>query len=131
MRIFGLARVVAAIGSLLPLLYHRGAMKTASAEVSVDMDPDTALEDIAHALLILDENGRVTLDAGSSSAWLDTPWSWKSVGERVTAEFDGRVIRVTSQSRNPALVDYGKNEENVEAVIAALERIQGRQTPSE
>jgi hypothetical protein len=48
----------------------------------------------------------------------------------VTAESHGRVIRVTSQSRHPALVDYGRNRANVEAVIAALERIHGRPTPS-
>jgi hypothetical protein len=104
-------------------------MKTASAEVPVDTDTDTALRDMAHALLVLDENGEVTLDAGSRSAWLDTPWNWKSISERVTAEFDGRVIRVTSQSRHPYLVDHGKNKANVEAVIAALRHVHDHSDP--
>ena len=123
----GVVGVIAMIGASLILYGHgRGTMPSAIAEVSVDTDPATALRNVAQALLVLDESGDVTLDAGSSSAWLDTRPSWKSGRQRVTAECDGQVVRVTSQSRPPATVDYGKNRANVEAVITALAHIRGR-----
>jgi hypothetical protein len=102
-------------------------MRSASAEVSVEVVAQADLSEIAQALLVLDDDGEVTLDAPSGSAWLDTGWSWRSSGgERVTVEIDEHVIRVTSQSRNTAVVDYGKNQANVKAVIAALQRVPGR-----
>jgi hypothetical protein len=130
---FGTAAAVA-VGGLIALiaaaliLYGRGrgTMPNATAEVPVDADAATALRNMEHALLVLDESGEVTVDAESSSAWLNTRQTWRSSGERVTAEFDGRVIRVTSQSRHPVSVDYGKNRANVKTVIAALERVYGR-----
>jgi hypothetical protein len=105
-------------------------MRTASANLSVDLEPDEALEQIALTLLVLDEHGEVTMDANSGSAWMNTPWSWRSTGERVTLECEGRVIHVTSQSRNPALVDYGKNQANVDAVVTALKALSSRSDPS-
>ena len=107
---------------------QRGTMPSATAELSVDMDRAKALREMADALLVLDEDGEVTLDANSNHAWLDTPPSWNSVGKRVTAEFDGHVIHVTSQSRRPFAKNLGQNQANVDAVIAVLERVHGRAT---
>jgi hypothetical protein len=72
-RAFEIALALGVIGTLFPIFYRRGTMPTWSAEVAVDLDLDTALRDIAQALLVLDEKGEVTVDADARSAWLDTP----------------------------------------------------------
>ena len=77
---------------------------------------------------MLDEQGEVTLDADLEErlAGYGVELEIVEQQERVTIEIDERVIRVTSQSRSAAVVDYGKNQANVETVIAALVRLLGR-----
>jgi len=79
--------------------------------VSVHGELASAFDEIARTLLVLDEDGEVSVEANARSAWMNTPWSWRSTGERVTLECEERVVRV-------------------DAVVTALEVVVARSHPS-
>lgn len=96
---------------------------SAEATIHVPLDPTTAMSRCAGALAELSGASSVTRDG--DKAWTTTGMSAASFGERVecvfAADSSGTTIHVLSNSiRKWTLLDYGKNRQNVNAVVAAL-----------
>ena len=84
--------------------------------ISTDLD-DRDLEILQKEVLQrlrVHEPGFRLIDQNSNGSRLKYGLTWRSYGEKITIEFFGGEIIITSRSRVPLqLVDWGKNEWNV------------------
>lgn len=92
---------------------------------SLSVDRLTALEWAKDALTTLAPDEVVHADPETLSAFIDTPRTWKSFGERIVAtvqddDADRTLVEVSSKSTPSQLIDYGKNHTNVDRVLHAL-----------
>lgn len=114
------------ISLLLPLML-RGRMRRPEFHDSIQLsvDPATAFRWAGETLGRVVDNSEVQSDPERLTVWIDVPSSWRSWGERVTvvvvATPTGTQASVVSQCARPQLMDSGRNQANVQAVLDALD----------
>lgn len=87
---------------------------------------DQAFQRCRQAVASLKRAKIVAADAATGRIEARTGGTWKSFGEVITVQVsvarDGTLVTVTSKPRLAAtLIDYGKNNENAERILAAIE----------
>lgn len=95
------------------------------ADLLLAAPPAQALQRCLQALTLLDPGAKVLL-ADEERVEARLPLSWKSWGERIRFELtptpEGTRVRAGSWCRLPTnLADWGRNQENVRRLVAALE----------
>lgn len=124
----GIAFLLAAASPVSIILALWGARssarRTARDRIVLDADPEMAAEWTMEAFNWLAGDMEQEIYREELTAYVETPRTWKSMGERVSAtvrgEGTGSIVEVMSTSKWPQLVDYGKNRANVRSVILRL-----------
>jgi hypothetical protein len=108
------------VGSLLGRPFEtRGNLHEAHLSVKTDADPDSMFQsakEVLRELLTVDEG----TDERNRSAWVRTPSTLRSWGERISVQVRGNSAEITSRYLRPTRSDHGENRANVELVADEL-----------